>query len=184
MDDRHIVALLQKRSESALEAIAEKIGPRLQAIALNILGNSQDAQECVNDTYLALWNAIPPEDPDPLSAYAFRICKNKALSRLRRSGAAKRSGYTLSLDELAQYIGHDTLERVMDAKLLGEAIDRFLDTQSKENRVLFLRRYWFGDSVQSIAASRGLSENTVSVHLSRIKSKLRAYLAKEGLYEP
>ena len=185
MEDRHIIALLQQRSETAISAIAERLGGRLLAIARNILGSDRDAQECVNDTYLALWNSIPPEEPDPLSAYACRIARNTALSRLRKNSAAKRSGdYDLSLEELTECIGEDTLQRAVDARALGDAIDRFLDTLPKENRILFLRRHWFGDSVKTIAADRGLTESAVSVRLNRTRNKLKDYLIKEGFYEP
>lgn len=184
MEDRQIVALLLQRSEDALHALAEKFGQRLTSLARNILDDEEDARECVNDTYLALWNAIPPEEPDPLSAYVFRVCKNAAISRLRRKNAAKRGEHALSLEELAECIGRDTLESALDARELGRAIDRFLCTLSKENRVLFLRRHWFGDSVQAIAKDRGMTESAVSVRLNRTRSKLKDYLIKEGFYEP
>lgn len=183
MDEKQIISLLQKRNESALTMIQRVFGPRLQSLAQNILGSEEDARECVNDTLLALWNAIPPAEPNPLSAYIMRICKNKALSRLRLAATGKRRGHTLSLEELAESIGSDTLERTLDAKLLGEAIDCFLDTLSKKDRILFLRRYWFGDSLRDLAMVNHMTENAVSVRLSRIRTKLRAHLVKEGLYE-
>ena len=183
MDEKHIISLLQKRNESALTMIQRAFGPRLHSLARNILGSEEDARECVNDTLLALWNAIPPANPSPLSAYIMRVCKNKALSRLRDAGAAKRSGYNLSLEELGECIGFDSLERTMDMKLLGQAIDRFLDTLPRRDRALFLRRFWFGDSVSELASHFGMRENAVSVRLNRIKAKLRTYLLKEGLYE-
>lgn len=184
MDDRHIVALLLRRAESALEIIEEKYGRRLYAIAMNILGDSRDAEETVGDTYLALWNAIPPEQPDPLCAYAYRVAKNIALTRLRNDRAARRySGYTVSLDELAECVGQQDLEQTLDAAELSRAINEFLGTLSRENRVLFLRRYWFGDSVRELAQALGVRENTVSVRLNRIRGKLKQHLLKEGLYE-
>lgn len=184
MEDRQIVALLQRRSEEALQALAEKFGRRLTSLARNITGDEEDARECVNDTYLALWNSIPPEDPDPLGAYAFRVCKNAAISRLRKNNAAKRGEYELSLEELAECIGGDTLEALVDARALGQTVDRFLDTLPRQSRVLFVRRYWFGDSVTQLAKALGMSQNAVSVRLNRIKGKLRSYLIKEGFYEP
>ena len=184
MDDKQIVALLWGRSQEALAGIEEVYGQQLQRMAANILGSEEDARECVNDTYLALWNSIPPQKPDPLGAYAFRICKNTAISRLRKSKAAKRGELTVSLEELAECIGEDTLQQITDSKALGEAIDRFLGTLSKENRILFLRRHWFGDSVCQIAKDRAMSETAVSIRLSRTRSRLRDYLIKEGFYEP
>lgn len=148
---------------------------------MNILGSRQDAEECVNDTYLAIWNVIPPQRPDPLPPYIYRTGRNIALKRLRDNSAQKRnSAYDASLDELAFCIPVGTLEETLDARALGQAIDRFLDTVSQESRVIFLRRYWFGDSIKEIAKGLGMQENTVSVHLSRTRSKLKDYLTEEG----
>ena len=184
MNDRHIVALLLRRAESALTRIEETYGRRLYAMAMNILGSPRDAEEAVNDTYLALWNTIPPAQPDPLSAYAYRIVKNIALTRLRRERAARRdSSYQVSLEELAECVSRESLEDTVHAKALGRAINAFLGTIPKENRIIFLRRHWYGDSISDIAALVGLSENTVSVRLTRTRNKLKAYLQKEGLYE-
>jgi len=183
MEDREIIALLWARAENAISALAQRFGHRLQRLAQNILHNPWDAEETVNDTYLALWNAIPPQRPEPLAPYALRLCKNIAVSRMRTILAEKRSGYEIALDELSECIGAASLEEAMDAQDLGRAIDRFLDTLSKESRVIFLRRHWYGDSVKEIAAIVGLSENAVSVRLNRTRNKLKAYLIKEGYYE-
>lgn len=183
MDDKQIVALLWGRSQEALAALAAKYERLLLRLARNILDSDEDAAECVNDTYLALWNSIPPQKPDPLGAYACRVCKNTAVSRLRKDRAAKRSGLTVSLEELSECIGEDTLQRISDGRALGEAIDRFLSTLSRENRGIFLRRHWFGDSVSRIARDRGLTESAVSIRLSRTRSRLRDYLIQEGFYE-
>lgn len=181
MEDAKILDLLWVRAESAIAALAEKFGARLHRMAMNILGNFQDAQECVNDTYFALWNAIPPQRPEPLAGYVYRVGRNTAMKRLRANTARKRdSTYDLSLDELAAWIPGSSLEDSWNAKILGQAIDRFLDTISRENRVIFLRRYWFGDSVKAIAQDTGLAENTVSVRLNRVRSKLKDYLTEEG----
>ena len=184
MEDQKIIKLLWDRAESAIEALAKKFGKRLMAIAMNILGNARDAEECVNDTYLAVWNAIPPAKPDPLAGYVMRTGRNLALKKLRENTAQKRdSRYDLSLDELAEALSGGTLEEFIEAQELGRAIDRFLDTLNKENRILFLRRYWFGDSVKELAAAFSMTENAVSVRLSRIRDKLRDFLIKEGQYE-
>lgn len=183
MEDREILAMLWDRNAEALDALAMKFGHRLQRLARNILPSDQDAQECVNDTYLALWNTIPPQRPEPLAPYVLRLCKNISVSRFRSITAKKRSCYEVTLDELSEAIGTTSLDETVDARLLGQTIDKFLTTLSKENRVIFLRRYWHGDSVQSIAQRMGLSENVVSVRLSRTREKLRAFLIKEGYYE-
>lgn len=183
MEDREIIALLWARAEHAISALAQKFGHRLQRLAANILLNPWDAEETVNDTYLAVWNTVPPKVPDPLAPYALRICKNIATSRLRSTLSQKRSGYEMALDELSEAIGTASLEETLDARELGWAMDRFLDTLTPENRVIFLRRHWYGDAVSEIAAMVGLSENAVSVRLNRARNKLKAYLIKEGYYE-
>ena len=182
MEDRQILRLFLARAEGAIEALAAKLGRRLHATAMNILSDPQDAEECVNDTYLALWNTIPPAQSDPLSAYACRVCRNTALKRLRRENAQKRSAYEVSLDELAGCIP-DKTAGILDARELGQAIDRYLATLSKENRILFLRRYWFGDSIRDLTRLMGIRENALSVRLSRIRAGLKEHLSKEG-YDP
>lgn len=184
MQDGDIISLLWSRAEDAIAALAARFGRRLHQTARNILGQERDAEECVNDTYLALWNAIPPRRPEPLAPYVYRTGRNIALNRLRADTAQKRdSGYDVSLDELAECVPGCSMEDALDAKLLGQAIDRFLDTQSSRTRRLFLRRYWFGDSVKDIAAAMGMQPNAVSVRLNRTRQELRAYLMKEGIID-
>ena len=178
--ENRILSLLWQRSEEAIHALSRHFGPRLYRTALNILGLHQDAEESVNDTYLALWNAIPPKKPEPLSPYVYRTGKNLALNRLRSAAAEKRSGYTLSLEELSGCIAAPDLWEQLDERELGRAIDRFLDTLSRENRVLFLRRYWFGDDIPTLAREFLLSENTLSVRFYRIRTQLKQHLIKEG----
>lgn len=183
MDDRKIVLMLWNRMEGAIDALAKKFGRRLLATARNILGNHQDAEESVSDTYLAVWNAIPPKEPDPLGGFVYKTGRNQALKKLRTNTAAKRDGtYDVSLEELAGCIPAPALEETVEARELGRAIDVFLDTLSRETRNIFLRRYWFGDSVREIARCFGLSQNAVNVRLSRTRTQLRDYLIKEGHY--
>lgn len=183
MEDRKIIALLWERAEQAIQELAAKFGRRLHATAMNILGNFEDADETVSDTYLAVWNAVPPKQPDPLAGFVYRIGRNLALKKLRYNTARIRNGtYDLSLDELALCIPGPALEETVEARELGRAIDTFLDTISRENRCIFLRRYWFGDSPRVIAAAYGLKPNTVEVRLSRIRAQLKDYLIKEGHY--
>ena len=179
--DEEIVALYWSRNEEAIRQTADTLGHYCYTVAYNILGNTEDAEECVNDTYLALWNAIPPEEPDPLSAYSYRICRNTALNRYRANTALMRNtAYDLSLDELAQCIPATAMEETVSARELGRAIDTFLRKQSRDSRVIFLRRHWFGDSVKDIAAALGMKESAVSARLSRTRSALHLYLIKEG----
>jgi len=176
-----ILALLLSRSEEAIGAMSARFGPRLLATAMNILGIREDAEETVSDTYLTVWNTVPPQEPEPLAPYVYRVGRNLALKRLTRNSALKRnSRYDLPLAELEACIPSNALEEAADAQELGRAIDRFLDTLPKENRVMFLRRYWFGDSVKEIAAAFSLRENTVTVRLARSRERLRTYLRKEG----
>ena len=180
MDERSIIKLFLYRAEGAIDALAKKFGSKLKHLCMNILSNTQDAEECVSDTYLALWNAIPPANPDPLSAYVYKTGRNVALKRLRSRTAQKRSGYEVSLEELSQCIPGIDTESTWEAKALGEAIDSFLSTLPQESRVLFLRRYWFGDSLKDIRHLTGIRENTLAVRLSRIRSDLKDYLRTEG----
>lgn len=181
MDDKKILDLLWQRSEQAIDALMERFGTLLQRICMNILGDPQDAQECVSDTYMAVWNAIPPKKPNPLSPFVCRTGKNIALNRLRSLTAQKRnSQYDLSLEELEPYLGTAALDEAISARELGELLNKFLKTVKRDSRNMFLRRYWFGDSVTDIASDMGMTENAVSVRLSRTRDQLRAYLQKAG----
>ena len=183
MDDRKLLELLWSRAEGAIEALAAKFGRRLHTTAMNILNDPRDAEEAVNDTYLAVWDAIPPARPEPLCAYVYKVGRNTALKLLRSRTAQKRnSGYDLSLEELAQTLPAGTLEEQLDSQSLGQAIDRFLDTLPANDRVLFVRRYWFGDSVSALAAQRYTTPGAMSVHLHRIRQRLKDYLNKEGFW--
>ena len=181
MEDQAIIRLFLDRSGDAIEKLSRKYGRLLHGIAANFLSDSRDIQECVNDTYLAVWNTIPPENPNPLSSYICRILRNIALKR-RRSNTAqcRNNAYERSLDELAECIPDTALEDAIRSRELGRSINRFLDTLPKESRIIFLRRYWFGDSVKNIAALTGIKENAVSVRLSRTRNALAQHLNKEG----
>ena len=178
MDEQQLLQLLWDRSPGAPEALDQAYGKLLYRIAHNILGDHHLAEECVNDAILALWNAIPPNRPDPLISYACGIVRNIALNR-RRS----QPDYTLSLEELADYIPAPYSMEALDSLELGQAINGFLGTLSRRSRNLFLRRYWFGDGVQEIARQLSLSEGAVSLRLRRTREKLKAYLKQEGFYE-
>lgn len=181
MEDTKLLQLLNTRSEQAIAALAKRFGQRLFRTACNILGSREDAEEAVSDTYLALWNAIPPEQPDPLEGYVHRTGRNIALKKLRYLRAQKRSSdYDVPLEELSSILPGGSMEDTIDARLLGQAIDRFLDTLPQTSRILFLRRYWFGDSIKELAREFSMTENALSVRLSRIRNNLKDYLIKEG----
>ena len=183
MEDSAIISLLFARAEDALAALNRRFGSGLRRLANQILVSPQDAEEAVNDTYLALWNAIPPAKPEPLAPYVYRICRNISLNLRRSRTAGKRSAYEVSLDELAECIPGPSLEETVDARTLGRAIDAFLSGESRVSRIIFLRRYWFGDAVKDIAKLLDMKESAVSVRLLRTRQKLKDYLIKEGLYE-
>ena len=183
MEDRKLLQLLNERSDNAITALTKQFGDRLFRTAYNILGSREDAEEAVSDTYLAIWNAIPPERPQPLAGYVHRTGRNIALKKLRYLRAQKRScDYDVSLDELSSVLPGGSMEETMDARLLGQAIDGFLDTLPAVSRTLFLRRYWFGDSVRALAREFSMTENALTVRLSRIRSRLKDYLIKEGIF--
>ncbi len=175
MEDSLILELLWSRADNAIAALTRKFGPRLLRTARNMLG-PEDAEECVNDTYLAVWNAIPPRRPEPLTPFVLRVGRNIALNRLRSLGAQKRSGYALSLEELSGCIP----AAPRSDPELGQVLQTYLAGLSRENRALFLRRYWFGDPVREIARDLALTENAASVRLSRMREGLRRHLTQEG----
>ena len=183
LDDSKIISLFFERSEQAIEELDRKHGPAVRKTAANILNDRLDAEECVNDTYLRTWNNIPPHVPDSLVGYVCRIARNLAVSRLRHETAAKRNaGFDLVLDELAEVVPSGTdVETEVLAKELAAAVDRFLSELPYDDRFLFVRRYWYADSVKDIARAMHSRENRVSVRLFRLREKLRNTLNKEGL---
>ena len=183
MEDSKIISLFFERSEQAIEELDRKHGPAVKRTAANILRDRLDVEECVNDTYLKVWNSIPPQTPDPLASYVCRIAHNLAIDRYHANAAQKRnSSYDLALEELEECIPSGMrVETELDAKELGAAINRFLGTLSREDRFLFVRRYWYADSVKELAAETGRSSNRISVRLFRLREKLRNTLMKEDL---
>lgn len=182
MDDREIVTLFFKRSEQAIVELSAKYGAVYHMVAKNILNNALDAEECVNDAYLGAWNTIPPNHPDPLLTYVCRIVRNLSIAKYHKNTALKRNSiYDAALDELEECLASEkNVEEELSAKELSCLIDQFLGTLNQENRVLFVRRYWYSDSIADIAMRMKLSENNVYVRLARIRRKLKLYLKKEG----
>lgn len=183
MDDAAIIQLYWERNEQAIPATADKYGNYCTAIAKNILGNREDAEECVNDTYWAAWSSMPPHRPGSLAAFLGRITRNLALNRYRYNAADKRSGgqSAMVLDEIAEFISDaDSVEREIDRRELGKAIDGFLDRLPKHKRTIFVCRYWYFDSIAEIAKRVGMTENQVSVTLHRLRRKLHNDLLERG----
>ena len=185
MDDQQIIALFNARSEQAIAELEKKYGGAIRRTAGNILADRQDVEECVNDTYLGVWNTIPPQEPDPLFSYVCRIARNQAAKRFHRETAQKRNRqYDLALDELAACIpAASDVETEYDARELAAAVSRFLASLRYEDRFCFLRRYFYADTVADIAAQMHWSRHRVSVRLYRVREKLQRYLKEEGLLE-
>lgn len=183
MDDREIVALFYGRSEQAIAELSKKYGDLCFKIAINILSDPQDAEECVNDAYLGAWNSIPPQNPAPLRTYLCRIVRNRALKKLRTNTALKRgSQFEVSLSELENCIPSSSFDEQLSASELTEQLNTFLSTLRRDDRVMFLKRYWFSESLTEIAATFGITEHNASVRLGRIRKKLHQYLkSKEVL---
>lgn len=183
MTDRQIIDLFFERSEQAISELAKQHEKPVRKVAYNILGNWQDAEECVNDTWLAAWDSIPPHRPSPLRTFVCKIARNLATKKYHSNTAQKRnSQYDVALDELAECIpDHSGVEDVYTAKELSMAINRFLDTLSYEDRFIFMRRYWYADSLTDIVRMTNMSYSTLSVRLYRTRNKLKNLLRKEGL---
>ena len=180
MDDRQIIALFYERSEQAITELSKKYGDLCFKIAINILSDPQDAEECVNDAYLGAWNSIPPQNPTPLRAYLCRIVRNLALKRLRTNTALKRgSRVEVSLSELENCLPDNSFDEQLSAKELTAQLNAFLSTLHRDDRVMFLKRYWFAEPLSEIAKTFGITEHNASVRLSRIRKKLHQYLNKE-----
>ena len=183
MDDAKIVQLYWDRNEQAILATADKYGNYCASIAKNILGNHEDAEECVNDTYLNAWNSMPPHRPSILSTFLGKIVRNLSIKRYKHNTADKRGGgqATVVLDEIAEFVSDaDSVEQEIDRKELATAIDRFLDRLPADKRNIFICRYWYFDSISDIANRFRMTENNVSVTLNRLRLKLHNYLLERG----
>ena len=183
MEDSEILQLYFDRKEEAISATAAKYGNYCTTIAKNILSSHEDAEECVNDTYLKTWNTIPPQRPNLLSAFLAKITRNLAFNRYKHNKADKRGGgeLPLVLEELADCVsGKETVEEAFDHKTLAEAIGDFLGTLPEDKRNLFVRRYFYTEGMETLGVQYAMSYRNLSVTLSRIRRKLRAYLVKRG----
>ena len=184
MEDSQIIDLYWARLEQAIQETDTKYGGYCRAIAHNILKSMEDSEECVSDTWLRAWNAMPPQRPSVLSAFLGRITRNLSLDRYKAARAEKRGGssFPAALDELSECVpAPGRVEHALEERELAEAIDRFLRTLPERECSMFLRRYWYVDSVQSIAARYSIKENTAKSILFRTREKLRRYLAGEGI---
>lgn len=180
MEDKRIVALFQSRDQQAIREARQAYGKQLTSIAMAVLGDSRDAEECVSDGLLRAWNTIPPQEPHNLGAFLSKIVRGLAIDRLRAREAQKRGvgEYHLSLEELRECVG-DT-DTALEERALSDAIGAWLRTLSPQARWIFLRRYFHFDSVGDIAKTLGCTQSKVKSTLARARKGLRAHLEKEG----
>lgn len=184
MDDKQIIDLYWARSECAIVETDKKYGKLCHHIALNILSDPQDSEECVSDTYLKAWSIIPPKRPVKLSSFLGKITRNLALNRYEKDTAQKRGGgqVPVALDELAECIPDpNSVERMVDERILVDKLNIFLEGLPVEARKIFMRRYWEVCSIQEIAEIYGISESKVKVSLFRTRGKLKSFLEQEGI---
>lgn len=183
MEDRQIVDLYLGRDESAIHESKIKYGSYILAIALNILKSKEDADECENDTYLSAWNSIPPSEPTNLKLFLARITRNLSIDIYRKNTAKKRgAGMDTLLSELDECApDNGNVDTELDIRNLTRVINEFLHAQSKERRVMFVKRYWYGQSISEISTSMGLSDSKVSTTLFRVRADLKDWLSKEGI---
>ncbi len=182
MEDTAIVALYWDRNENAIAETERKYGAYCRAIAQNILSSREDAEECVSDTWHNAWNAMPPQRPGSLSAFLGRIVRNLSISRWRREHAQKRfSGLETLLSELEDCLpSSGNVEGELEGKELTALVERWLETLDKEDRVVFLRRYWYGDEVKTVARAWGVGANQMAKRLMRLRRELKQELEREG----
>ena len=183
MEDLQIIDLYWKRDERAIRETDGKYGALCHRIAMNILSSYQDSEECVSDTYGRCWDTMPPQRPFSLRSYVGRIVRNLSISRYRANHAQKRfAGAEVLLSELADCVPTpDNVQRTVEAGELGELISAWLDTLEREERALFLRRYWGGESVAELAVEAGLRPNALTKRLLRLREQLRRYLEERGV---
>ena len=183
MEDTAIIGLYWARDEGAITASDEKYGKLCRSLSQNILDSREDAEECVNDTWQRAWNTMPPQRPNSLRAYLAKITRNLSIDRWRAKRAEKRgNGLDILLSELEDCLpASPSAEELTEARETARAIDRWLSRLSPEDRIAFLRRYWYGQRVDRIAAQAGCSPNSMTKRLSRLRSGLRLALEQEGI---
>ncbi len=188
MDDSRIVDLYWQRDEQAITETQTKYGSYCLKISMNILDNHEDAEECVNDTYIRAWNSMPTERPTRLGAFLAKITRNLSLDRYKANHAAKReqSLFLVSLDELGECVPsggfEDEVEIAVEAERIGRCINAFLHRQRAEVRDVFICRYFYSETLDSIANRFGMTESRVKSMLHRTREKLRKYLESEGVH--
>lgn len=182
MEDSEIIALYHSRDETAISETDRRHGPFCRRIAMNILSDRQDAEECVNDTWLAAWNRMPPDRPDSLRAFLGRITRNLSISRFRKNRAQKRySGIEIMLSELDECIPAEKADADIERRELSDIISEWLDGLPKDDCTLFVRRYWYGDAVKELAQKYGVTPERMARRMQRLRSSLKEVLEKEKI---
>lgn len=182
MTDEKIIALFYRRDEQAIEACMTHYGSYCRAVASGILADSADVEEAVADTWLTAWNTIPPKNPTHLRLFLGRITRNISIDFFRRNHAAFRGGSvkTVALSELGEITGADSPEETLNMQALSEKISAFLQTEPRQRRIVFVRRYFYLEDIPEIANRFDLKETNVRMMLSRTRKRLRKYLIQEG----
>lgn len=184
MEDEKIIELYWQRDEEALRQTNQKYGSFCYYVAHNILKDDEDSKECVNDTWFKTWTVIPPKRPEYFQAFLGKITRNLSLDRYRKNHASKRGGGSMDViyEELKECIADRTCEEARtDTIAITDALGKFLKEISKDARIIFVRRYWYADSVAQIAERYGMSESKVKSSLMRSRNRLKAFLEKEGI---
>lgn len=184
VEDKHIIDLYWERSHTAIYETQKKYGNYCRYIAYNILHNNEDAEECENDTYAKAWETMPPNRPNVLSAFLGKITRNIALDVYRKHVAKKRGAgqYELIIEELGKCVASDdNVEHIADEITIKNALNHFLEGLSEKSRKIFIRRYWYMNSIKEIAKDYSLSESNVKMALLRTRNDLKAFLVKEGI---
>ena len=182
MEDIKIIELFWARNEDAIAETDAAYGRKLRALANKILNNREDAEESVSDTYMKIWEIIPPQRPNYFYAFIASICRHLSFHKVDWKLAAKRNAEVVALTEEMELCIPDTSrDREMEAKEIGKVLNTFLENLPKETRLIFLRRYWHVDTIAEIAARYGITESKVKMQLSRTRAKLCTYLEKEGI---
>lgn len=183
MEDDKIIALFLARNEQAIQETDAAYGGRLWSLSHRILNNREDAEESVSDTYMQAWESIPPQRPKFYFAYLAAICRHFSLNRVDWHLAAKRSAQVVTLTQEMELCIPDTMQEAqLESRELRRTLESFLEGLSRENRLIFLRRYLYADSIAEISQRYGITESKVKTQLHRTRTKLWDHLKQEGIY--
>lgn len=183
MDDNRIIELFFARSDKAIDELDKKYGKISRSVSENVLSDSRDAEECINEAYLHIWNRIPPVRPSSLCAYLLKAVRNISINRYLHNNVEKRRGnYALCIDELSETVAvSQSVEDAFSERELASYINEFLGTEDKTNRIIFVRRFWYMDSYERISKMLGIREGAVRTRLSRTRARLKEFLNERGI---